>query len=622
MEFTEIIIQGIGEFDKPRRLPLKSGYTLILGGNESGKSLLYRALIGVIDPARFESIQGRISLLAKSEVPPRVGISFRGQEGEFRVVRDFRSGDVAVHQMDAQSQEWKIIDRSLDAWREIWAREAGISPDDYSTLCTVDRFELGGGGTVPRPPAAAPVRGGAGDKPENAEERIRTLQEELVRAEEIEKIEFSVDGLHSQVFQIDEQTKGLKELDRKGEELGHKLEEFSVFADAPADIQAKVDSYQQLKIRRDLEYTTLEEEKEKIEVEIQAASQIKEFYKDPLFGVGVVIGLASFVTTIVMSSFIPAPGLLAGVGLIFFTLWRFWAQQEKLGALKKTLEELEEKYRTLGKRFEIEGAVVENLMKKTGCSSQEELIERAGEYRKLLEKEKKLKEKKEEMVREINLPELEEKRKAIQAEIEEKQARLLEIGGLSMDPNEIRRELRRLEGGGGADAGEGFAPVEDLGGSDELAGAGSSLDPGHLIGRLSRTVKANQDELLPKVFADANKTLGEVTRGKYQIEPGPGAESGLIVVPGAESGSTGPVSLGASAREVVAAAIRLTAWKVVASRFQVPIVLDDPFRNFDPNRLAALLQILKRISTKLQVVHLSFNPVVAKIADHSVRLGA
>lgn len=615
VEFTEFIIQGIGEFQKPRRLVFKTGYNLVLGGNESGKSLLFRCIGAVIDSARFAALRGQLPIPPESEVPPRVGIIFQGQEGNYRVIRDFRTGEVAVSRLDPQTTEWKVVDRGDENWRQLWAKETGMAPSDFLRFSAVDRFSFSERSGPPRAAPAVRTEASAPVSGDEGSDRIRTLKEELTRAEEIEKIEFAIDGLHNQIFQFEEQTKGLRELERKEEELENKLEEYRNFSEVPADLDAKVEAYKQLKSLKEKEYTTLEEEKGQIEADIAEASQVKEFYKDPLFAVGVLVLLGSFVTTLVLSSFLPAPGLFIGAGLIFFTLWRFWAKREKLEALKKNRDEFDEKYQTLEKRFEIEGAVIDNLMKKTGSSTLEELREKAENHQKLIGMKKNLFEKKEALQQEINLTELEEQKKEIQSQIDEKQKRLLEIGGLSMDPNEIRREIRRLEGGGvDGESGGGGVAVDDLPAYHD-SGVGTDQELGDLMARLAGVIRVGREELIQKVSADVNKTLGEVAQGRYQVRLDPGSGSGLTVTSG-----TNPVILTPSARETVAACLSYTIWKVIASRFSLPILLDDPFRNFDPNRFAFFLQTLKRISAKSQVIHLSFNPAVAKLADHTVRL--
>ncbi|MDD5223132.1 MAG: AAA family ATPase [bacterium] len=636
MEFVEIIVQGIGPFPKPYKLVFGPGYNLILGGNETGKTLIYQLVTAVIDPDRFSAIKAGIPIGEGGEIAPRAGIRFRSQDREYRVIRDFKTGDLLINQLARETQEWKVVDRNPETWRKLWKKESGVTTSDYLQFFALDRFEparVPDPGTVPAPqkkPAFAAASAPAPKNQAEKEQKIKSLKEDLARAEEIEGIEFELDGLHTQLFQIEEKSKGIPALEGKIQEAAEKLKKYAGCEELPADLEAKVTAFKKLNTQKSEELGKLEEDRKQVEAELATYSQKGNFYREPIFIAG---AAAAFIALVVSLAFpnlprlITAPFLFGGAGASLYSLWKFWSNKEKATKLKEQMAGWNEKTRVIEKRFEIEGSVIRQLLEKTGAIIPEEILARQKEYRTALAEKKRSEQEKADYLARVNLNEAEAQKVQLKAEIDKRQNRLLEMGGVAMDPMEMRREIKRLESPLGTDGPEGgVEQVEDLGGfADD---PGSAPDPGEASPsggtgpwekiRVILNV-ADENELRKKVVESSSQALGTVTQGRYQMALDPSSPSGFKIIPA--SGQPPARGLSSSTREAAAASWQLTVWKALCSRFSLPIILDDPFRNFDPARLAFWAQNLKKISARVQIIHFSFNPGLAKIADQTVQLG-
>lgn len=636
MEFVEIIVQGIGPFPKPYKLAFGPGYNLVLGGNETGKTLIYQLVSAVIDPDRFSAIKTGVPIAEGGEIAPRAGIRFRSQDREYRVIRDFKTGDLLINQLDRETSEWKVVDRNPETWKKLWKKEAGVTTSDYLQLFALDRFEparVPDQGVVPAPPKKPASASAPAPAPKNQaekEQKIKSLKEDLARAEEIEGIEFELDGLHTQLFQIEEKSKGIPALEEKVREAAEKLKKYAGCEELPSDLEAKVASFKKLNTQKSEELGKLEEDRKQVEAELAAYSQKGDFYREPIFIAGAAAAFIALVVSLAFPSLprlITAPFLFGGAGASFYSLWKFWSNKEKATKLKEQMSGWDEKTRVIEKRFEIEGSAIRHLLEKTGAIIPEEILARQKEYRAALAEKKRSEQEKADYLARVNLNEAEAQKAQLKAEIDKRQNRLLEMGGVAMDPLEMKREIKRLESPLGTDGPEGgVEQVEDLGGFADDPGAAPDQGEERPSGgtwpwekiRVILNV-ADENELRKKVVESSSQSLGTVTQGRYQMALDPRSASGFKIVPA--SGQPPARVLSSSTREAAAASWQLTVWKALCSRFSLPIILDDPFRNFDPVRLAFWAQNLKKISARAQIIHFTFNPGLAKIADQTVQLG-
>ena len=116
----------------------------------------------------------------------------------------------------------------------------------------------------------------------------------------------------------------------------------------------------------------------------------------------------------------------------------------------------------------------------------------------------------------------------------------------------------------------------------------------------------------------ASQLFGEFTEGRYtrvdlddQLEP---------TVNGLGKTAIPPEALSTGACDQMFLALRLAFAEVLAGREGLPIILDDPFANFDSERLHKALQTLKLIAADRQVILLTHDKRTEKTGDVVDRL--
>ncbi|MFO8056035.1 MAG: AAA family ATPase [bacterium] len=87
------------------------------------------------------------------------------------------------------------------------------------------------------------------------------------------------------------------------------------------------------------------------------------------------------------------------------------------------------------------------------------------------------------------------------------------------------------------------------------------------------------------------------------------------------SGWIGEDELSSATREQLQLAVRLALVKLVSKDRNPPVILDDPFSHYDPQRVEAAMQVIKEFSQTFQVILLSPDDRYSPYADRVIELG-
>jgi DNA repair exonuclease SbcCD ATPase subunit len=156
------------------------------------------------------------------------------------------------------------------------------------------------------------------------------------------------------------------------------------------------------------------------------------------------------------------------------------------------------------------------------------------------------------------------------------------------DVTQIEREIERAQ----AEVEE----TKELVASHELA-----------IATLKDCVVGFQDHYLDGVMADASSMFGELTDGRYtrvylregDLEP---------LVDTAERSRIPSVQLSRGTREQLYFVIRVALARTLANNRGLPMILDDPYVNFDPQRLERTVAMLRTLSQRTQIIFFTADP--------------
>ncbi len=106
MIFNEIVLEGVRCFKALRRIPMKPGFNLVYGPNETGKSTLNECLFLLLDPLRKVGEEEEYP----SWGPPgnsRAGLILQEGQDVYRLTRDFVNGQVTFSQLNPQTKKFE-----------------------------------------------------------------------------------------------------------------------------------------------------------------------------------------------------------------------------------------------------------------------------------------------------------------------------------------------------------------------------------------------------------------------------------------------------------------------------------------------------------------------------------
>jgi len=131
---------------------------------------------------------------------------------------------------------------------------------------------------------------------------------------------------------------------------------------------------------------------------------------------------------------------------------------------------------------------------------------------------------------------------------------------------------------------------------------------------LERARERHERERQPAVLRRASHYFATMTRGEFERVVSPIGEKELYVERrGGKRLTTGALSRGTA--EQLYLAMRFALVREFASRsLALPIVLDDVFVNFDPDRLRAALEVVREVSEHHQTLMFTCHPHVAEAA--------
>ncbi|HEY8685934.1 MAG TPA: AAA family ATPase [Chloroflexota bacterium] len=192
------------------------------------------------------------------------------------------------------------------------------------------------------------------------------------------------------------------------------------------------------------------------------------------------------------------------------------------------------------------------------------------------------------------------------------------IAVLQTDATEVHRKLQ-LEGEGEED----MTQIER-----ELERAQAGVDDtkeriaAHelAIGTLKDCVVGFHDHYLDGVMADASSMFAELTDGRYErVHLRPGDLEPLVDT--AERSRIPSTQLSRGTREQLYFVLRVALARTLANDRGLPMILDDPFVNFDPQRLERTVALLRVISQRTQIIFFTADPRYEEWFEPVLRLG-
>ena len=652
MHFLEVAVQNVRGFSAQNRFQLKPGFTVLKPPAAEISPLAGLAMALLYADGRGED--GNFS--AQQDKRGKAAFTLVGQDNlTYRLLRELgSSGTLHKQTMPGQPPELVSSDTaeigqflrsqvglpSRTVWEQVYSLMPSHLPSRRPRARTsktdVKRPSLPGGGTNPHMqalssnpsmPALASTQSvaPAEDIPA-AEAKVKALEQELVKSREMEDLQFKLDGLNSQAFEVERKlksTEGLKVAVRDAEGAWNSAPTPETLG-LPADILARVERYPKVIAKRDDALKRLETEREQDAASVPAS--VEPLKRNILFWVGIGAGtlflLLGLILGVAMDSSwryltlldIPAFGWAAMLALRYVDdLASTSSVRNKEGMFaareKKLLEE-----------FEAEAAPVRKAMKVLELENHEDIpavFDRKG----LLEQ--RLTELRDQLATMEADPEFVaagQQRDTIKQQIEELNAEIGKKGSFVRDLREVERELSRTKESI-ALAKSGHVPAAAPGpaaAAESAGGSGPAEDPSPLVMKMAADLLNMDVTVLAGLLRDrCTQYLSALTDRRYLGVEWDQDGRASVFVPGQQLlvGEIPPRDM-----DMYYLALRMVVVEKVSARVKYPFLLEHPFVGMDEVKLPLIGRMLKHLGTLTQVVLVTPHPGLAQMADGTVNV--
>jgi hypothetical protein len=652
MHFLEVAVQNVRGFSAQGRFQLKPGFTVLKPPAAEISPLAGLAMALLYADGRGEDA----SFAAQQDKRGKAAFTMMGQDNlTYRLLREL-GGSGTLHKQTSPGQPPELVSSdsaemgqylrsqvglpSRTVWEQVYSLMPNHLPSRRPRVRTsktdVKRPSLPGGGSNPHMPALAsnpsmPALASTQSvaPAENipaAEAKVKALEQELVKSREMEELQFKLDGLNSQLFEVERKlksTEGLKVAVRDAEAAWNSAPTPENLG-LPADILARVERYPKVIAKRDDALNRLTTEREQDAASVPAA--VQPLKQNILFWVGIGAGtlflLLGIILGVAMDSSwrylalldIPAFGWAAMLALRYVDdLSSTSSVRNKEGMFaareKKILEE-----------FEAEAAPVRKAMKVLELENHEDIpavFDRKG----LLEQ--RLNELRDQLAAMEADPEFVaagQQRDAAKQQIEELNAEIGKKGSFVRDLREVERELSRTKESI-ALAKAGHVPVAAPGpaAAAEPAGAsGPAEDPSPLVMKMAADLLNVDVTVLAGMLRDrCTQYLSALTDRRYLGVEWDQDGRASVFVPGQQFlvGEIPPRDM-----DMYYLALRMVVVEKVSARVKYPFLLEHPFAGMDEVKLPLIGRMLKHLGTLTQVVLVTTHPGLAQMADGAVNV--
>ncbi|WNG47035.1 chromosome segregation protein SMC [Archangium minus] len=665
MHFVEVAVQNVRGFAPAGRFALKPGY-LVLKPPADMSPLAGLALALLYADGRG----GDASFAASAQKPGKAALTLVGQDSvTYRVLRELGGGG-SLHRLNPSTKQPELVTQDTTEANQFLRGQVGLPPrTTFEQLFCLQSAQLpsrrprGAGrpastsglglrsaGSSPGMPAlhspssagmpalrspsspgmaiSASGLGGlqtvmpASDIPA-AEAKVRELEKELVFCKEVDNLQFEVDGLNSQVFDLESKlrsTDSLKEKLREAE-AAWSAEPTPESFGLPQDIVARAERYSRTLARRDEALARLNSEREVAEEEAARLPDVEPLVRNRNFLIAMAAGVACFIAGFFFTNAgryialldIPAFGFAAVLALRYVDELQYKDKILRRGEMfvvreKKILEE-----------FEAEAGPVRKALEVFDVDTPKDIAPRLQRREQLGAEVAQLRAELVSMERHPELVEAADQLPVIRQQIELLNAKIAEKGSFVRDVREVERELLRLKesialarnpqlaGAGmmpGAEMGTGMEPLEDP--SPVLLSLA-----GDLLATDVHAVVGMMRERCVQYFS-------ALTERRY-VGVEWDRDGRTMVV--AASGRRMPVGeLAPREVDLFFLSLRLTVVEKVSARVKLPLLVEDALVGVDETRLPLLGRMLKHLGSLTQVLHVTSHAGFTQMSDGTVTL--
>ncbi len=626
MYLQEFAAQGARGFSPSLRLSLKPGY-LVLTPVEGAPP----PLAGLVSALLFADGRGGEATFAVPGQKAKVGFTLVGSDqGTYRLTREL-GGAGALFRFDKARNTFVPVTEDSAEMGQYLRGQVGLpTRTAFEQLFTLTAAQLPSKKPKAKPADAAARASGskpmlASNQPvaaasdvSLAKSKLAELRKELAHAQEVDQIQFRIDGMASQVFELEQKlksTEGVKAA-LKDAEAAYAAAPTPESLGLPVDIVARAERYPLAAQKRDEALAKLDAEREQVEA-LPAA--VEPLVKDQQFwagiGVGVLfLGLGLFIGGVgryLALLDIPAFGYAALTALKYVDSLQVAERRGRKGGMHASRE------KKIHDEFEAEARHVREAMKALKVESPNEIVDVLGRKALLLQKVQDYRDQLQALEADPEFAAASGQYQRLKAEQEALNQELTVKGAYVRDMREVEREIARTEESiqlamaaapAPAAAASSAPPAPGEGFEDPAPGllklAADLLQvdvpsSGALLrDRLNQYVTALTDKRVLAVELDKDGKAVALVAGNKRVP----------------AGELPPRDL-----DLVYLGLRLTIVEKVTAKVKVPLLIEDA-PGVEEAKRVLFGRMLRHLGTLTQVLHATAHPAFASAAESSASL--
>lgn len=656
MHFVEVAVQNVRGFSPAGRFALKTGYLVLNPPTVELSPLAGLSLALLYADGRG----GDAAFAASTQKAGKAALTLVGQDSiTYRVLRELGGGG-SLHRLNPATKQPELVTQDTAEGNQFLRGQVGLPPrTTFEQLFCLQAAQLpsrrprGAGrpastsglrahsspgmpglhspSSAGMPALRSPSSPGmsisspgvlpASDIPA-AEAKVRELEKELVLCKEVDNLQFEVDGLNSQVFELESKlrgTDGLKEKLRQAEAVWN-AEPTPESLGLPQDIVARAERYSRTLARRDEAMARLESEREVADEEAQRLPDVEPLVRNRNFWIAVGVGVACFIAGLFPKDWVRYVALLdiPAFGFAAVLALRYVDELQDKDRLSRRGEMFAVRERKILEEFEAEAGPVRKALEVFDVDTPKEIAPRLQRREQLGAEVAQLRAQLVSMEKHPEFLEAAHQLPVLRQQIELLNEKISEKGNFVRDVREVEREIARLKesialarnpqaamGMAGADmSGGGMEPLEDPGPLVlGLAGDLLATDVAAVIGMMRERCAQYFSALTDRRYAgvewdrDGRTTVVAASGRRVPVGELPPREVDLFFL-----------------------SLRLTVVEKVSARVKLPLIVEDALAGLDESRLPLVGRMLKHLGTLTQVLHVTPHPGLAQLSDGSVNL--